>query len=216
VDPIFNNLIKVAMENATFWENMKTLEQSASTIEGNYNSFVSAASKFNKNFTYQYPGQSHGEIHAEIPEEIPGQCPVGGQSERSTAQPYQHCPRNQKAGSRSNNNLDHWHSGSKPNNNFNHWHLGQNHAEISAEIHGQPYVGSHLGRPTVSRNQHWPRSQREPKSKNRPRSYEHHFAFMVTTVDSKVDSNSDPPGDDDDETYFIPGQPVETPAADNE
>jgi hypothetical protein len=27
VDPIFNDLIKVAMENATFWENMQTLEQ---------------------------------------------------------------------------------------------------------------------------------------------------------------------------------------------
>jgi hypothetical protein len=30
VNPIFNNLINVAMENATFWENMQTLEQSAS------------------------------------------------------------------------------------------------------------------------------------------------------------------------------------------
>ena len=35
VDPIFNDLIKVAMENATFWENMQTLEQAAGTIEGN-------------------------------------------------------------------------------------------------------------------------------------------------------------------------------------
>ncbi len=32
---IFNDLIKVAMENATFWENMQTLEQSASKIEEN-------------------------------------------------------------------------------------------------------------------------------------------------------------------------------------
>ncbi len=37
VDPIFNNLIKVAIENATFWESMQTLEQSAGTIEGNCN-----------------------------------------------------------------------------------------------------------------------------------------------------------------------------------
>jgi hypothetical protein len=67
VDPIFNDLVKVAMENATFWENMQTLEQSANTIEGNYKSFVSAASKFNNNFTtYQYPGQSHAEIPVEI------------------------------------------------------------------------------------------------------------------------------------------------------
>jgi hypothetical protein len=109
--PIFNNLIKIAIDNATIWENIQTLEQSAGTIEGSYNSFVSTASKFNKNFTYPYPGQSHGEIHAEIPEEIPGQCPVEGQSERSTAQPYQHCPR-------ANDNLDRWHSGSKHKNNF--------------------------------------------------------------------------------------------------
>jgi hypothetical protein len=72
VDPVFNDLIKVAMENATFWENMRTLGQSASTIEGNYNLLVSAASKFNDKFTYQYPGQRHTEIPAEIPAEIPG------------------------------------------------------------------------------------------------------------------------------------------------
>jgi hypothetical protein len=63
----------------------------------------------------------------------------------------------------------------------------------------------------MSRNQRCPRSQREPNNNNRPRSYEHHFAFMATTVDS----NPDLPGDDDDETYFIPGEPVETPAADD-
>jgi hypothetical protein len=50
------------MENATFWENMQTLEHSASTIEKNYKAFVSAASKFNNNFTYQYPVQYHAEI----------------------------------------------------------------------------------------------------------------------------------------------------------
>jgi hypothetical protein len=33
VDPIFNDLIKVATENATFWENMQTLEQSTSAIK---------------------------------------------------------------------------------------------------------------------------------------------------------------------------------------
>jgi hypothetical protein len=81
VYPIFNNLIKVAMENATFWENMQTLEPSAGTIEGNYNSFVSAASKFNNNFTYRYPGWDHVESQAEIPEEFPGQRPVGGHDE---------------------------------------------------------------------------------------------------------------------------------------
>jgi hypothetical protein len=51
VDPIFNDLIKVAMENATFWENMQTLEQSVSTIEEAYKTFVSAASKVTNNFT---------------------------------------------------------------------------------------------------------------------------------------------------------------------
>jgi hypothetical protein len=61
VDPIFNDLIKLAMENAAFWENVQTLEQSASTIEGNYKAFKSAASKFNNNFTYQYPIQYHAE-----------------------------------------------------------------------------------------------------------------------------------------------------------
>ncbi len=40
VDPVSNDLIKVAMKNATFWENMQTLEQSVSTIEGNYKAFV--------------------------------------------------------------------------------------------------------------------------------------------------------------------------------
>jgi hypothetical protein len=68
VDPAFNDLIKVAMENATFWENMQTLEQSASTIEENYKAFVSAASRFNKHFIYQYPVQYHAEIPVEIPE----------------------------------------------------------------------------------------------------------------------------------------------------
>jgi hypothetical protein len=72
VDQIFNDLIKGEMENATFWNNMQTLEQLASTIEGNYKSSVSAASKFNNNFTYRYPGQSHAEIPVEIPVEIPG------------------------------------------------------------------------------------------------------------------------------------------------
>jgi hypothetical protein len=60
--------IKIAMENATFWENMQTLEQSPSTIEGNCKAFVSAASRFNNNFSYQYPAEYHEEIPAEIPD----------------------------------------------------------------------------------------------------------------------------------------------------
>jgi hypothetical protein len=87
-DPIFNDLIKVAMKNSTFWENMQTLEQSASTIAGNHNLLVSAASKFNNNFTYWYPGRSLAEIHAEIQAEIPGQRPVGRQFEHPTVQHY--------------------------------------------------------------------------------------------------------------------------------
>jgi hypothetical protein len=79
-DPIFNDVIKVAMENATFWENMQTLEQSASTIEENYKAFVSAASKFNNNIAYQYPVQYHAKIPVEIPEqhhvEHHVQCPT--------------------------------------------------------------------------------------------------------------------------------------------
>jgi hypothetical protein len=72
VDPIFNDLIKVAMKNATFGENMHTLEQSVSTIDKNYRSFVSAASKLNNNSVYRYPVQ----YQAEIPVEIPEQCHV--------------------------------------------------------------------------------------------------------------------------------------------
>ncbi len=155
MDPIFNNLIKVAMENATFWENMQTLEQSAGTIEGNYNSFVSAASKFNNNFTYRYPGQDHVENQAEIPEEFPGQHPVGGHIECPTVQYYYHCPRNQKAGSKPNNN------------NFGHRHLGQSHAEIP----GQHHMERHVEHPTVSRNHRCSRKQREPNNNNRPQDY---------------------------------------------
>jgi hypothetical protein len=62
---------------------MQTLEQSASTIEGNNNLFVSAASKFNNNFIYRYPGQSY----AEIPAEIPGRRHV----ERHVERPMVHC-----------------------------------------------------------------------------------------------------------------------------
>ncbi len=69
VDPIFNDLIKVAVENATFWENMQTLEHSASTIEENYKAFVSEALRCNNyNITYQYPAQYHAETPVEIPE----------------------------------------------------------------------------------------------------------------------------------------------------
>ena len=93
VDPIFNNLIKVAMENATFWENMQALEHSASTIEGNYQAFVSAASRFNNNnFTYQYPA----EYHAEIPAEIPEQRHVERHFQRPTARHCNHRSRNRR------------------------------------------------------------------------------------------------------------------------
>ncbi len=69
VDPIFNYLIKVALENASFWENMQTLEQSASTINENYKAFAPAALRYNhNNFTDQYPAQHHAEIPVEIPE----------------------------------------------------------------------------------------------------------------------------------------------------
>jgi hypothetical protein len=69
VDPIFDDLIKVAMENSTFWANMQSLEHSVSTIEENYKAFVSAALRCsNNNFTYQYPAQYHAEITVEIPE----------------------------------------------------------------------------------------------------------------------------------------------------
>jgi hypothetical protein len=127
------------MENATFWENMQTLEQSAGTTEGNYNSLVSAASKFNNNFTYRYPGQSHAEVPAEIP--------------------------------------------------------GRRHEE----------------RPTVNHTHRCPRSLREPNNNNRSRDYEHHFAFMATTVGP----NPDLPGDDDG-TFHAPRKPVDTPATADE
>jgi hypothetical protein len=69
VDPIFNDLIKEAMANATFWESMQTLEQSACRIEENYKAFVPAVSRCNNNsFTYQYPAKYHAEIPVEIPE----------------------------------------------------------------------------------------------------------------------------------------------------
>ncbi len=70
VDPIFNDLIKLATENDTFWENMQTLEQSVSTIEENYKAFVSAPLRCNNNnSTYQNPAQHHAEIPVEIPEQ---------------------------------------------------------------------------------------------------------------------------------------------------
>ncbi len=93
VDPIFNDVIKVAMENAAFWENMQTLEQSTSTIEENNKSFVSAASKFNNNFTYQYPAQRHAEIPVEIPD---GHSYVEYHVECSTVCHYHHHSRNQR------------------------------------------------------------------------------------------------------------------------
>ncbi len=99
VDPIFNDLIKVAMENATFWENMHTLEQLASTIEGNYKAFVSAASRFNNNFSYQYPA----ECHAEIPAEISRQCYVERHVQHPTGCHCNHRSRNQRESNNNNN-----------------------------------------------------------------------------------------------------------------
>ncbi len=92
VDPIFNDLIKLGIKNATFWENMQTLEQSASTIEENYKAFVSAASRFNNNIIYQYPVQ----YHAEIPVEIPEQCHVEHHVQHPTVNYYNRRSRNQR------------------------------------------------------------------------------------------------------------------------
>jgi hypothetical protein len=58
---------------------MQKLEQSASTIEENYQAFVSGASRFNNNFIYQYPA----EHHAEIPAEIPERCHAPGDDDES-------------------------------------------------------------------------------------------------------------------------------------
>ena len=66
----------------------------------------------------------------------------------------------------------------------------------------------HVEHPTVSRNHRCSRREREPNNNNRPRDYEHHFAFMATTVGP----NPDIPGDDDG-TYHAPGKPMETPAS---
>ncbi len=65
----------------------------------------------------------------------------------------------------------------------------------------------HVEHPTVSHNHRCSRKQREPNNNNRLRDYEHHFAFMATTVGS----NPDIPGDDDG-TYRAPGKPMEIPA----
>ncbi len=65
----------------------------------------------------------------------------------------------------------------------------------------------HVEHPTVSCNHRCSRKQREPNNNNRPRDYEHHFAFMATAVGP----NPDTPRDDDG-TYHAPEKPVETPA----
>ncbi len=138
VDLIFNNMIKVALENSNFWENMQTLERSASTIEENYKAFVSAALKCNNNnFTYQYPAQYHAEIPVEIPKR---------RHER------------------------------------------------------------HVQRPTERHCNRRSRDQREPNNNNRPREYEHLYAFMATMVDPNTDSLGD-----DDESVHPSREPVETP-----
>lgn len=66
----------------------------------------------------------------------------------------------------------------------------------------------HVQHPTESRNHRCSRGERKPNNNDRPRDYEHHFAFMATTVGP----NPDFPGDDDG-TYHAPGKPVETPAS---
>jgi hypothetical protein len=68
-------------------------------------------------------------------------------------------------------------------------------------------VERHVEHPTVSCCHRCSRKQRVPKNNNRPRDYEHHFAFMVTTVGPNPDILGD-----DDGTYHAPRKPVETPA----
>ncbi len=65
----------------------------------------------------------------------------------------------------------------------------------------------HVKHPTVSRNHRCSKKQREPNNNNRPRDYEHHFAFMATTVGPNLNILGD-----DDGTYHAPGKPMETPA----
>lgn len=66
-DPIFMVVIKVTMDNATFWDKIQTVEQASVDVEGNKNSFVSAASTLNNNFTYQFPVQHQLAIPVQIP-----------------------------------------------------------------------------------------------------------------------------------------------------
>ncbi len=54
----------------------KLLEHSASSIEKKFKAFVSAASRFNNNYIYQYPSQNHAEIPVEITERCHMECHV--------------------------------------------------------------------------------------------------------------------------------------------
>ncbi len=55
------------MDNATFWDKIQTVEQASVEVEGNKNSFASAASTLNNNFTYQFPVQHQPAIPVQIP-----------------------------------------------------------------------------------------------------------------------------------------------------
>jgi len=54
LDPIFENLIKVAESNAVFWEKMKLVEEKAKDIEQSYDDLISAASSI-AHLDYQFP-----------------------------------------------------------------------------------------------------------------------------------------------------------------
>jgi uncharacterized Zn finger protein (UPF0148 family) len=54
LDPIFENLIKVAESNAVFWEKMRLVEEKAKDIEQSYDDLISAASSI-AHFDYQCP-----------------------------------------------------------------------------------------------------------------------------------------------------------------
>jgi hypothetical protein len=54
LDPIFENLIKLAESNAVFWEKMKLVEEKAKGIEQSYDDLISEASSIT-HFDYQLP-----------------------------------------------------------------------------------------------------------------------------------------------------------------
>jgi hypothetical protein len=54
LDPIFENLIKVAESNAIFWDKMKLVKEKAKDIEQSYDDLISAASSI-AHFDCQFP-----------------------------------------------------------------------------------------------------------------------------------------------------------------